>query len=166
MGHGHRTGLLPWWPPSFQAGKIPPASGRPLSSCWGSCRPGNWAPALQGDEWGPGFCLSKGRAMRRRAGDGRIPSPPSIRNTAHLPQSSEQQSPKDTFGGQPLTPKSPTTFLPPYPAAAIHDCPTPATGLASTCSRMLLPAFLGNSPFTTHLSILPGLADPREREGI
>lgn len=51
------------------------------------------------------------------------PSPPSICSTAHLPQGNEQQSPKGTFGGEPLTPKSPATFLPP-PAAAVHDRPT------------------------------------------
>lgn len=32
------------------------------------------------------------------------PSPPSICSTAHLPQGNEQQSPKGTFGGEPLTP--------------------------------------------------------------
>lgn len=107
----------------FPDRKIPPASRRPLSSCWGSCTdPVTGLLHYKGANRGPGFCLS----MRRTGDDASsVHQATAVPPTCHtLPQSNEQQSPKDTFGGEPLTSKSPTTFLPPHPAAAVHDCPT------------------------------------------
>ena len=171
MGHGHRTGLLPWWPPSFQTGKIPPASGRPLSSCWGSCTdPVTGLLHYKETNGGQGSAFPSAEPWGEEQGMDASPvhRASAVLPTCHRAMSSKarstplegspwHQSLQPSFYHPTLLQLSTTTPL-------VGWGPTPATGLASTCRRMLLPAFLGNSPFTAHLSILPGLADPRERE--
>lgn len=127
------SGSWPWsWPSStvatlFPDRKIPPASRRPLPSCWGSCPdPVTGLLHYKGANRGPEFCLSKCRATRRRTGDDASPvhQASAVPPPCHtLPQSKERKALRTPLEGS-LDIKVSNRLSTTHPAAAVHNCPT------------------------------------------